>query len=381
MKRLVFTAQDFAFGSIGPLLYLADFLKVKEYQLIFVGFGTSLQLAKKFPFDEIYEVDTEDSRTTSELEAIISKCDAVISCTDIPSIIAAKKLKKITVWEDILFWFWPEIPQALFDVDLYIRERAFDASVNEARYGTKIKNLFTVGPIMGTVKKRSRTNQATISFGGAQATHVYQVGKDTNYPFVMTDILSKYIDWSGFKRVILATSECVIKQLKARFSNIQFEFATLAHDTFLTEMSQSQVILITPGLITTQCAFYSETPVIFLPGSNDSQYLQINDLRVLGLAPASVGLNDFLPKLNLLHLPGSESTRLVMEQLRVLEKSQETQAKIGFRLNELVQTRDEWSKESVLKGKTYIDSLGGNGARETAEKIKKLINSSNVTKI
>lgn len=373
MKRLVLTAQDFAFGSIGPLLYLADLLKDKEHELIFVGFGTSLQLAKKFPFDEIYELDTEDSKTTAELESIISKSDAVISCTDIPSIIAAKKFKKITVWEDILFWFWPEIPEALFDVDLYIRERAFDASVNEARYGTKIKNLFTVGPIMGTVQKRIRTNQAIISYGGAQATHVYQVGKDTNYPFVMTDILSKYVDWSDFKRVILATSEQVIEQLKTRFSNTPFEFATLAHDTFLTEMSRSQVMLITPGLITTQCAFYSETPVIFLPGSNDSQYLQINDLRSLDLAPASIGLNDFLPKLDLLHLPGSESTKLVMDQLRLLERLPETQMQIGTRINELVKTRDIWSNESVPKGKEYIDSLGGNGASLAVEKIKKLL--------
>ena len=181
MKRLVLTAQNYCFGSIGPLLYLADLLKNNKYELVFVGFGTSLQLAKKFPFDKIYEIDTEDPSRKSDLEAIIAKSDAVISCTDIPSIIAAKKLKKISVWVDILFWFWPDISKELFDVDLYIRERAFDASVNEAKFGSKIKNLQTVGPIIGIVKKLARKNQALISFGGAQATHAYQVGKDTNY--------------------------------------------------------------------------------------------------------------------------------------------------------------------------------------------------------
>lgn len=373
MKRLVLTAQDFCFGSIGPLLYLADLLKSNQYKLIFVGFGTSLQLAKRFPFDEIHELDTEDPRNTHNLETIISKSDAIISCTDIPSITAAKKFKKISVWVDILFWFWPDIPKELFDVDLYIREWAFDASVNEARFGTKITNLQTVGPIMGTVKKLVRKNQAIISFGGAQATHVYQVGKDTNYPFIMTDILSKQVDWSDFKRVILATSERVIEQLKTRFSNTPFDFITLAHDRFLTEMSQSEVVLITPGLITTQCAFYSETPVISLPPSNDSQYIQLEKLRNLGLAPASVGLSDFFPKLDLLHLPGNESTRLVMEQLRVLEKSPEAQVQIGSCINKLVQTRNSWSKDSVAKGKTYIDFLGGNGASLAVEKIIKLL--------
>lgn len=373
MKRLVFTAQDFAFGSIGPLLYLADLLKDKNYALIFVGFGTSLQLAKKFPFHEIYELDTEDPKNMPQLEKIISKSDAVISCTDIPSIVAGKKFKKITVWEDVLFWFWPTIPKELFNVDLYIRERAFDASVNEERYGTKIKNLLTVGPIVGSVKKITRKKQAMISFGGAQATHVYQVGKDTNYPFVMTEILSGQVNWSEFDKVFLTSSEHVIELLKARFPNIPFEFTTLAHDRFIAEMSQSQVILITPGLITAQCAFYSDTPVIFLPPSNDSQYLQLDELRKLGLAQASVHLNDFLPKLNLLHLPGVESTRLVMEQLRMLENSPDTRTKIGSRLNELVQSRDVWSKKSVTKASAYIDSLGGNGAQLAVEEIKKLI--------
>lgn len=375
MKRLVLTAQNYCFGSIGPLLYLADLLKNNAYKLIFVGFGTSLQLAKKFPFDEIYEIDTEDPSRKSDLEAIITKSDAVISCTDIPSIIAAKKLKKISVWIDILFWFWPDISKELFDVDLYIRERAFDASVNEARFGSKIKNLQTVGPIIGTVKKLARINQALISFGGAQATHAYQVGKDTNYPFLMTDILEKQIDWSNFKRVLLATSEDVVTQLKTRFPTSIFDFTTLAHDKFLTEMSQSRILLIAPGLITARCAFYYETPTIFLPASNDSQYLQLEEFRNLGLAPASVGLSDFLPKLDILYLPGKESTKLVLDQLRLLEKSPDIQVKIGSRIKKLIQTRNAWSKESVAKGKAYIDSLGGNGANLAAKKIIKLIDS------
>lgn len=373
MKKIVFVAQDFAFGSAGPLLYLASEFKNKNFELIFVGFGTSLQLAKKFDFDKIHELDTEDTKNMPKLEEIIKESDAVISCTDMPSILAAKKYNKITVWEDVLFWFWPTISDKLFDVDLFIRERAFDASVNENKYADKIKNLLTVGPIMAKREKLPRKKQAMISFGGAQATHVYQVGKDTNYPFVMTEILQASVDWSDFDRIILATSETVIDQLKKRFPKAPFEFTTLAHDKFFREMQQSEVMLITPGLITTQGCFYTKTPTIFLPASNDSQYLQLEGFRELNLAKASVSLNDYLPKLDILHLPGEESTRLVMEQLRILEKSPDIQEKIGKKLNKLVQTRDNWSKVSVTDGKKYIDSLGGNGTGEVVEKILELL--------
>jgi len=374
MKKIVFTAQDFAFGSVGPLLYLIEeFRNTKDFELIFVGFGTSLQLARKFPFNEVYELDIEDSKNLSKLEDIISKCDAVVSCMDLASIKIAKKHNKITIYEDVLFWFWPSISEELFDVDLYIREYAFYSSVNDKLYANKIKNLLTVGPIMAVSKKLSRKKQAFISFGGAQATHVYQVGKDTNFPFVMTDILSKYVDWSDFDRVILATNEKTVEQLKERFPDTPFEFTTLAHDKFVTEMSQSEVILITPGLITAREAFYTETPVVFLPPSNDSQYIQLDGFRDLDLAKSAVSLDDFFPRLDLLHLIGEESMRLVLEQLRLLGKSEDIQRKIGLKLNDLVQSRNKWSKETVKKGKDYIDSLGGNGTEVAIAKIMEIL--------
>jgi hypothetical protein len=139
-------------------------------------------------------------------------------------------------------------------------------------------------------------------------------------------------------------------------------------------MSQSQISLTTPGLITAQAAFYSQTPTIFIPASNDSQYLQLEQLRDLGLAPASVGLEDFMPRLNLLHIPVQESTRLMLLQLRELEKSPDIQLKIGKRINELVKNRDLWSKGSVDSGKRFIDTLGGNGVQSAADHIIRLLN-------
>ncbi len=375
MARLVLTAENYAFGPIGKLLYVADRLKNKGHTLIFAGFGTSLQLAKKFPFDEIHEIDTDNPKTNSALEAVISQSDALISSMDISSVLVANRQGKIVIWLDCLFWFWDDIPEAVFGVNLYIKERSPDDAVNQAKYGAKIKNLIAVGPIIGNFKKLPPKKQALISLGGGQASYYYQVGKDSNYPFVMVDVLLKHVSWSGFEKVLLATSESIVTELKNRFPAAIFDFTTLAHDKFLEEMSQSQILLTTPGLITAQAAFYSETPTIFIPPSNDSQYLQLEQLRGLGLAPASVGLADFMPKLNLLHIPVKESTRLMLLQLRRLEQSPDIQLKIGVRINELVKNRDQWSKDSVDSGKKFIDTLGGNGAQSAADQIIRLLTS------
>lgn len=377
MINIVLTAQNFAFGPIGKLLYVTEILKERGYRLTFVGYGTSLQLARKFPFDSIFEIDTDDPKNIKQLESIISHSDVLISSMDIPSIDIAKKLKKPVVWLDCLFWFWDKIPPSTYDVDLYLSERFLDSSVNDKKFRSKISNFVVVGPIMGKIEKGKIKNQVIISFGGGQATHFYQAGRETNYPFLMTSILLENVDWSSFNRVIFTTSESIVLELKKRFPDATFEFTTLAHNEFLKEVAESKLLLTTPGLITAEAAFFSGTPTLFIPASNDSQYLQLEELRIRGLAEASVGQMDYMPHLELKHIPGIESTRLMLEQLRELEKLPNIQKEIGIKINELIKNQDAWSQKSIENGKNYINAFGGNGAESAANEISKLIASKN----
>lgn len=141
MAKLVLTAENFAFGPIGKLLDVADLLWDQGHELIFAGFGTSLQLAKNFPFKTIHEIDTDNSESNAALEAVITQADMLISSMDIPSIVVAERLGKLTTWIDCLFWFWDSIPKPVLNVDLYIIERLMDDRTNEKKYAAKIKNL------------------------------------------------------------------------------------------------------------------------------------------------------------------------------------------------------------------------------------------------
>ncbi len=373
MAKLVLTAENFAFGPIGKLLDVVDLLKDQGHELVFAGFGTSLQLAKKFPFDKVYEIDTDNPDSKTELEKIISDVDMLISSMDIPSITIAKKLGKLTTWLDCLFWFWDSIPEPVLDVDLFIKERLMDDSANEKKYADKIKNLVTVGPIIGKMGGKKRKNQVLVSYGGGEAPYWYKAGRDTNYPFVMTSILLKSVDWSKFDKVIVATSEKIAASLREKFPNTPFEFTTLAHDRFLDELSSSEVILITPGLVTAELSFESGTPTIFLPASNNSQYLQLDEFIKMDLAPAHAHLSNFMPHLELAGVPLRDSTQMVLKQLRLFEQSGEIREKTGKYIDELVKNRKQWSDEFISKGKKFIESLGGNGAVAAANEIKKVL--------
>jgi len=373
MAKLVLAAENFAFGPIGKLLDVADLLKEQTHELVFAGFGTSLELARNFPFNKIHEIDTDNPNSNSALESVISQADMLISSMDIQSILVAKKLGKLTTWIDCLFWFWDSIPDQVLDVDLFIRERLIEDSENEKKFGPRIKNLLSVGPIIGRIENTIKKHQALISYGGAEAPYWYKAGRDTNYPFIMTNILQKNIDWTLFDRIIVATNERVAKELTDRFKNTPFEFACLPHDTFIKELSQSEIILITPGLVTAELSFASKTPTIFLPPSNNSQYLQLDEFRKYGLAPASVHLSDFMTKLDLRGMPLRDSTKEVLKQLSEFEQSQLIQTQVGTSINNLMLTRKKWSDEFISNSSKFLDSLGGNGTPATVKSINQLL--------
>lgn len=373
MAKLVLTAENFAFGPIGKLLDLVDLLKEQGHLLTFAGFGTSLQLAKKFPFDSIYEIDTDNPESNTKLESIISQADMLISSMDIPSIKIAERLGVLTTWVDCLFWFWDSIPESVLNVDLFIKERLMNEAVNEKKYADKIKNLVTVGPIIGRMNNEKRKNQVLISYGGGEAPYWYKAGRDTNYPSVMTSILLKSVDWSKFDKVIVATSERIASDLAEKFPNTPFQFTTLAHDKFLEELSSSEVILITPGLVTAELSFESGTPTIFLPASNNSQYLQLDQFIEMGLAPAHAQLSRFMSPLKLAGVPLVDSTQMVLKQLKEFEQSDEIKQRVGKYINELIEKRGEWSDEFVSNGRTFIKSLGGNGASAAVANIEQVL--------
>lgn len=374
MAKIILTAENFAFGPISKLLFIAEKLKKTEHELIFVGYGTSLQLAKKFPFDEIYDIDTDNEKNAAKLRKIISTGDLLISSMDLSSIAIAKELSVLTVWVDCLFWFWKTIPELVLDVDAYIRELTIDDRKNETEYRNKIKNFYTVGPIIGEKKqKKERVNKALISFGGGEASYWYKVGKDTNFPFVMTEILSTYVDWSNFEKVTISTNEKIVAELKNKYPHTSFEFRHFSQRDFIEELSSVKLLLTTAGLVTTESAFQQQTPTIFLPSSNNSHHLLLTELRKLSIAPASVQLDDYMESIEIKDLDPHKSMKLVMNQLKKFEDSDDLRAKVGEKLNNLVKTYDTWSPQYIKKSSEYLDSLGGNGTKKVITIVENLL--------
>lgn len=182
----------------------------------------------------------------------------------------------------------------------------------------------------------------------------------------MTSILADYVDWRGFDRILVTTSERIASSLRAAFPNIGWEFTTLPQESFTRELSQSSLLLTTAGLVTTQAAYISSTPTIFLPASNNAHYMLLDELRDLGLASASVHLADTMERVQIQGRPQSENLPEVLGQLMDLDQSPSLRRLVGERLNELVRTKDIWELASVDAGRAFMSSLEWEGAAETA---------------
>lgn len=371
--KIVLCAENFAFGPVGKLLTVVDKLE-GDFEFTFVGYGTAFQLAKLGNIKNVYEINTDSHEFESLAREHFQGADLIISCMDRASIILAQKMDIPTIWLDTLFWWWDEIPEYLFNVNLYLKQNSLNDSRNLEKYKDKIKNLQSVGPIVDLTPMTitEKKNQVMICYGGMEADGWYKVGKDTNYPFIITELLINKVDFSKFEKVIFSGNERIINELRERFENSKFKFETYPHNTFVEKLVSSELVLMTPGLETPLEAFVYNIPTIFLPPSNSSQYAQLDDFRSLGGAEMSIHFKDYYEKLDLERKSLVEIMQMFLIQLQVFEKDDNVLNEVAEKINKMI--NDKKLIADQLKGQqNYIARLGNNGLSEAINKITKLI--------
>ncbi|MBP9715526.1 MAG: hypothetical protein KBD52_03510, partial [Candidatus Pacebacteria bacterium] len=280
MAKIIATAENFSFGPAGKLVTVCQKLIEQGHELTFIGEGTAYQLASKLNFYKKFKFDTDSKEFMSWGEKIFKEADALISSVDRSSVLLAKKTKLPVIWLDMLFWWWDEIPEYLFDVDLYIQQDSVRNERNAKKYAGKFKNMVVVGPILDTEYKGSVIkNQLLVAFGGMDATGWYQIGKDSNYPYTISKLLLEEVDMSSYDKVIFAGNEKITSDLNKRYGSEKFEFKILPHDQWLKAISESKDILINPGLEGPLDAISHERPMFFLPPYNSSAYVELDEFR------------------------------------------------------------------------------------------------------
>ncbi|MDP2637583.1 MAG: hypothetical protein Q8P26_00785 [Candidatus Levybacteria bacterium] len=376
MAKIIATAENYSFGPAGKLVTICQKLIDQGHEVTFIGEGTAYQLASKANFKKIYRFDTDSKEFMTWGKDILKKADVLISSVDRSSVILAQEIGLPTIWVDMLFWWWDEIPKFLFDVNLYIQQNSLRNKPNTKKYASKLKNMVIVGPIIDeSYKNTSVKNQLLISFGGMDAAGWYQIGKDSNYPYTISELLLKKVDMSIYDKVIFAGNEKISSDLDKRYGNKKFEFKILPHKAWLKAVAQSKDILVNPGLEGPFDVIAHERPMFFLPPYNSSAYVELEEFRRRGVANRenSIHFTDYFPYRSL----GGRNLRLIMKEflseLKKIENSPEILDDCARRINKYLKSSRKTKQKQIARQKKFLSLLGGNGLEKTINIINDFI--------
>lgn len=375
MARIVATAENFAFGPAGKLITVAERLSRQGHRLTFVGYGTAFQLARRSGFwEDVVEQDTDGENFSRYCERSLRDFDLLLSCVDRSSAQEGTRLGIPVVWLDPLSWWWDELPDWVSALDLRITQRSIgsEPACHDAQHRS---NHVAVGPIVESVHRLYAAHSTTdllVNFGGGEAAGWYELGKDSNYALVVVEALHSHVDMTRFSSVTITGGERFVSECKRRWHDSPYSFECLGHQEFLERLSSSCAFLTVPGLEAPLEAWSADIPTIFLPPSNSSQYVQLDEYRRLGIAAASIHLRDHLPGLDLMRLPLRDRSTRFLEQLSRLEGDPDLRQAWGKQLGAMLNDATAWP-QLVSDGHAFIDMLGRTGLRDCVAAIEALL--------
>lgn len=376
MAKIIATAENFAFGPASKLVTVCEELLKRGHEITFVGEGTAYQLAGKLNFHKIYRFDTDAPEFMDWGAKIFKNADALISSIDRPSVILAKKVGLPVIWLDMLFWWWDEIPEYLFDISLYIQQNSVKNERNMKKYKEKIKNMVIVGPIFDMSYKSSPTkNQLLVAFGGTEAAGWYKIGKDSNYPYTFSKIIVERVDTGKYDSVLFAGNEKIMADLNRKYGNKKFRFTILPHQTWLRELAASRDILINPGLEAPLEAIVYNKPVFFLPPYNSSAYVELDEFRQNGIATKenSIHFCDYFPYRSL----AGRNLRVIMKEFLAelwrFENSPEILTDCVNRIQTYLRLPQAEKDKQIVGQKRFLNKLGENGLDKTVNIIDEFL--------
>lgn len=375
MANVIVTAENWAFGPVSTLLTVCKRLLENGHRITFVGHGTSYQLAKRDLFADVVDLDTDSPSFAQEAMPVFEHQDILLTSMDRSSVRLAHSLGLPTIWLDILFWWWDELPDYVLDVDCFIKQNTINDEGNLKKYASRMREVHSVGPIVDLSASSGKVskNQALVAFGGMESQRAsFWVGVNTRYPYYMTELLIGQVDLRNYDRVLITGNEYIVEELGKRYVSPTFEFRTLPHYEFAQEMASSSVVLTAPGLQTTLEAFCYRVPTIFLPPSNSSQYVQLDRFVETGCGQTAVHLKDYYPALDLMQYDTIERMAKFLEQLSLYEIDQRAQSDTALRISAFLSDSGLLA-EQVDAQDTYIESLGSNGLDQTIQIIEQFI--------
>jgi hypothetical protein len=363
-------AVAFGYGPIGKLLTVRNHLPM-HYKFTLLATHGSYELGRLSSSDRIILCDTEEAKELDKVRAEFRATDLFINIMNPVSADYAHSLRVPMVHIDSLFWMWDNLPTSLAEADLYFIQ-------NFVGVDTQLTKLAVSSPVVvGAIvdyryKNNLKKKQLLVNFGGIRS-KLIQPGINSSYTIILSKILEETLRQHQFERILFTGDSETMSLFAQSLSIPRCYFGVLPHDEFLMELSQSTLLITSPGLTTCYEAFTYSVPVVFLPPQNFSQFLILKRLRAEDAAPYSFHWLDFIPEMDMeVGIPEHIGVERVLSCIKLFEKDRDAQYLLKQTLRQAINLGGSDLNTLVELQGGLINKYGFNGAKDIANQIENI---------
>lgn len=284
---VIMYAAPFCFGPVSTSLSIAAELRRFDVAIVWLAYGTSLELLRAGSYvDYIVPFDLGDADDRRHYAHLIEEASAVVVNTDPEFARFSISLNPNTIYVDILYWMWHEIPDVVNRCELYVFEDFARTEDQIERVGLP-KNARRIGPLINLrppdeVRKPAK-DHLLVSLGGLHrpgdgSRALLDRYQETVYRAVLDSV--SYSD--EFPVVYFAGGGIGAKTITLN-NGVEVRCGCLSKEKHQELLERAKAVVISPGLTGFYEVATARVPVFFLPPHNYSQHLQLETFRsVLG---------------------------------------------------------------------------------------------------
>jgi hydroxymethylcytosylglucuronate/cytosylglucuronate synthase len=362
--RILGSAVDFGWGPTGKLSSIMKALPEAEWYTC--GGGTDSPILRDQPITATCEGRDHDTLQRYCREAQI---DAAVVVLDPELAATLEEIGVSTVYVDSLPFLWTEKDFVPGRVSAYCAQMCGslpDHSWSKLREITNLKWVEAIVPPSKTSRTDTRDNRAVVNLGGLHWT----TPTPASYACAVLPPVVRGLQGFDFEEIAITGSPTAIESARKALIDApcHVTFKSLPHSEFLELVSQSSILLSSPGLTTILETSSFRVPTVLLPPQNLSQYTNSRFFstytsgRIIGWSD-----KELLPHRIQKLLPFGEEAvvRFIQEQIDRVSKSKEEGENIENRINDLC--------SSALVDRSFSshfhDIFGNDGAAQVAKQI------------
>ncbi len=288
--RILLNAEPFGFGPAAAVASVVPQLKQERVSIDYIGEKHTLDLQRDLPYDSINDVTGMSLEDKFKLFSQLTlEYDLFFTAMDFEMAELAEQAGLKTVIYDALTWYWPTIPAAVKNSDLYLAQNFFgvEERVQSEPHSFPVTKI--VSPIVSSPGASRQARYVLINLGGLQ-NPIWKFEDTVLYAQLVLATIRAHLPRR--EELIITTSSAIVRALDDP------AIRPYGRQEMMNILEKTKYAFMTPGLGNIYDAAAYNIPTLWLPPANDSQGRQADLLSENHCCDERIDWSDFARKID-----------------------------------------------------------------------------------